>query len=161
MPSCSGQQVIFSNAGYIKTGFFADSDVEGQLANYHCNATASVHLAHHYISRMRASGKRGCVVFTSSPAALMPCPFSAMYVSFQTGFPWFQKIYCPASVATTERKLLHFLRNRRYGATKAFLTEFAVSIAPELKNEGIDISVVHPSPVDSMFYQKVLLCCQM
>ena len=35
------------------------------------------------------------------------------------------------------------------------MSEFAVSVAPELKSEGIDVAVVHPSPVDSMFYQKV------
>jgi len=39
-----------------------------------------------------------------------------------------------------------------YGATKAFVSEFAASIAPELRVEGIDVLVVHPSPVDSQFY---------
>lgn len=41
-----------------------------------------------------------------------------------------------------------------YGATKAFITEFAASIAPELRADGIDVLVVHPSPIDSNFYQK-------
>ena len=35
-----------------------------------------------------------------------------------------------------------------YGATKAFLTEFAASLAAEIKGNGIDVVVVHPSPVD-------------
>jgi len=39
-----------------------------------------------------------------------------------------------------------------YGATKAFITEFATSLAPELKPDGIDVLVVHPSPVDTGFY---------
>jgi len=39
-----------------------------------------------------------------------------------------------------------------YGATKAFLTEFASSIAPELRGDGIDVLVVHPSPVKTFFY---------
>ena len=54
---------------------------DAQLANLHCNATSSVAVAHHFIRRLRKEeGKpRGCVVFTSSPAMLMPCPFSCMY----------------------------------------------------------------------------------
>jgi len=39
-----------------------------------------------------------------------------------------------------------------YGATKAFLTEFAVSVAAEVRGDGIDVLVVHPSPVDTNFY---------
>jgi short-subunit dehydrogenase len=41
-----------------------------------------------------------------------------------------------------------------YAATKAFLTSFAVSLAGELRDVGIDIVVVHPSPVQSNFYIK-------
>ena len=39
-----------------------------------------------------------------------------------------------------------------YGATKAYLTMFAQSLAPELYPDGIDVCVVHPSPVESRFY---------
>lgn len=39
-----------------------------------------------------------------------------------------------------------------YGATKAYLTELAQSIAPEAKGLGIDVAVCHPSPVKSKFY---------
>jgi len=39
-----------------------------------------------------------------------------------------------------------------YGATKAFLTEFAVSVGAEVKADGVDVLVVHPSPVDTAFY---------
>ena len=40
-----------------------------------------------------------------------------------------------------------------YGATKCYLTEFAMSLAPEVREDGIDVCVVHPSPVESNFYQ--------
>jgi len=39
-----------------------------------------------------------------------------------------------------------------YGSTKAFLTEFGASIAAEVKDVGIDVVVVHPSPIASNFY---------
>lgn len=42
-----------------------------------------------------------------------------------------------------------------YGATKAFMTQFAASIAVELQCKGIDVTVVHPSPVASNFYDSV------
>lgn len=35
-----------------------------------------------------------------------------------------------------------------YASTKAFLTTFAASLAAEIKTNGIDVVVVHPSPVD-------------
>ena len=89
------------------------------LANYHCNATAGIELTHHFLTKLLASGRKGCVVFTSSPAGFMPCPFSSMY-----------------------------------GATKAFLTEFASSIAAEVRADGVDITVVHPSPTNSNFYAR-------
>ncbi len=41
-----------------------------------------------------------------------------------------------------------------YGATKAFISEFAASIAPELHADGIDVLAVHPSPIASNFYAK-------
>jgi len=42
-----------------------------------------------------------------------------------------------------------------YGATKAYLSSFAASLAIENKSKGIDICAVHPSPVASRFYDKV------
>jgi short-subunit dehydrogenase len=39
-----------------------------------------------------------------------------------------------------------------YGSTKAFLTEFAVSLAAEVKDHNIDVFAIHPSPVDTGFY---------
>ncbi|KAJ8605086.1 hypothetical protein CTAYLR_000360 [Chrysophaeum taylorii] len=42
-----------------------------------------------------------------------------------------------------------------YGATKAFMSQFAASIAVELQPKGVDVCVVHPSPVASNFYANV------
>ena len=42
-----------------------------------------------------------------------------------------------------------------YGASKALLSQFAASVAVELRCKGIDVCVVHPSPVASNFYDKV------
>lgn len=40
-----------------------------------------------------------------------------------------------------------------YSSTKAFLTNFAVTLAAEVKDAGIDVAVIHPSPVASNFYK--------
>ncbi len=111
-------QIVFSNAGYIKTGFFAETPLEEQLANHNVNATSAIYITHHFVKEMQTKKLRGCIGYTSSPAGFMPCPFSSMY-----------------------------------GSTKAWLTEFAMSIAPEIKSDGIDVCVVHPSPIESNFYQ--------
>merc|ERR1712070_957010 len=42
-----------------------------------------------------------------------------------------------------------------YGATKAFMSQFAASIAVELQSKGIDVCCIHPSPVASNFYNNV------
>jgi short-subunit dehydrogenase len=39
-----------------------------------------------------------------------------------------------------------------YASTKSFLTLFATSIAAEVRSEGIDVVVVHPSPIASNFF---------
>ena len=39
-----------------------------------------------------------------------------------------------------------------YGCTKSLLTSFACSLAPEARAFGIDVLVIHPSPVDTRFY---------
>ncbi len=39
-----------------------------------------------------------------------------------------------------------------YAGTKAFVTHFGISLACELKSEGVDVCVAHPSPVQSRFY---------
>lgn len=42
-----------------------------------------------------------------------------------------------------------------YGATKAFVSQLACSLHIELKSLGIDVCAVHPSPVDSNFYNNL------
>jgi short-subunit dehydrogenase len=39
-----------------------------------------------------------------------------------------------------------------YGATKAFVSQFAASLAAEVRGSGIDVLAVHPSPVASNFF---------
>jgi short-subunit dehydrogenase len=41
-----------------------------------------------------------------------------------------------------------------YGATKAFVSQFASSLAIEVRSSGIDVLAVHPSPVASNFFDK-------
>jgi short-subunit dehydrogenase len=78
-------QCIFNNAGYIVTGFFEQHSVETQLANYHCNLTANIHLTHHFYSEMIKKKLRGCIVFTSSSAGFIPNPFACMYGCTKAG----------------------------------------------------------------------------
>lgn len=40
-----------------------------------------------------------------------------------------------------------------YGATKCFVTAFATNLAPEIYWQGIDVQVMHPSPVNTNFYK--------
>ena len=42
-----------------------------------------------------------------------------------------------------------------YGATKSFVSQFAASLAVEVRAMGIDVLAVHPSPVASNFFDKV------
>jgi len=109
--------LLFNNAGFITIGLFADLPLARQMKNYNVNATSSVKITHHFLNEMLSKKLKGIITFTSSPAGLMPCPFSTIY-----------------------------------GATKAFLTEFGASLAAEVRNEGIDVMVMHPSPVDTNFY---------
>lgn len=56
---------------------------------------------------------------------------------------------CPSSPS------LRCWRYKRYGATKAFISNLAVSLSVEVRSKGIDILAVHPSPVNSQFYSKL------
>lgn len=74
-------QCIFNNAGFIVTGFLDQSPIGKILANIECNATASVNVTHHFLSKLVTLKKKGCIVFTSSVAAYTPTPFASMYAS--------------------------------------------------------------------------------
>ena len=110
-------KLLFCNAGFMITGFYADVPIGKTKANAAVNVGCHLELAHEYINRLLAKKQKGAVFFTSSPAWMLPSPTAAMYAG-----------------------------------TKAFVTHFGVSLAAELKSEGIDVCVAHPSPVRSNFY---------
>merc|ERR1712039_291629 len=78
-------QLVFNNAGFILTGFFEQHSLESQLANFHCNLTANIHLTHYFYSRLIEKGLKGCIVFTSSSAGFIPNPFAIMYGCTKAG----------------------------------------------------------------------------
>jgi short-subunit dehydrogenase len=110
--------LVFNNAGYICTGFFADTDFDKVRANFECNAVCALGITHHFVRKMMDRKRRGLVTFTSSAGAYLPGPTATLYSS-----------------------------------SKAFLTNFAVTLAAEVKDVGIDVVVIHPSPVTTNFYK--------
>lgn len=74
-------QVCFLNAGYIQTGFFVKTTLDKSYANLECNVGHVVGLSHLLIKHLQAAGNPGCLVFTSSAAAVMPAPFASLYNS--------------------------------------------------------------------------------
>lgn len=74
-------QVCFLNAGYIQTGFFVKTALEKNCANLECNVGHVVGLSHMLINHMQDAGTPGCLVLTSSAAAVMPAPFASLYNS--------------------------------------------------------------------------------
>lgn len=78
-------QIVFNNAGYILTGFFEQHSADAQLANFHCNLTANIHLTHYFYGQMLAKELKGCIVYTSSSAGFIPNPFAAMYGCTKSG----------------------------------------------------------------------------
>ncbi|KAL6769693.1 hypothetical protein ACKKBG_A32010 [Auxenochlorella protothecoides x Auxenochlorella symbiontica] len=74
-------QVVFLNAGYVLTGFFADVALERQNANLECNAVNAVQITHVLLQKLLDKHLKGCFVYTSSAAAAIPNPFSVLYAS--------------------------------------------------------------------------------
>mmetsp|Transcript_47549 Transcript_47549/g.115845 ORF Transcript_47549/g.115845 Transcript_47549/m.115845 type:complete len:335 (-) Transcript_47549:148-1152(-) len=72
-------RILFNNAGFLVTGFFDQAPAPKLLANMECNATATVAITHHFVSKLVSKKLTGCVVFTSSVAGFIPTPFSGMY----------------------------------------------------------------------------------
>lgn len=73
--------LVFLNAGYMLTGFFEATSLPAQLANLECNAVSAVAIAHVFLTRMVADGRKGCLVFTSSAAAAVASPFTCLYAA--------------------------------------------------------------------------------
>jgi short-subunit dehydrogenase len=88
-----------------------------------CNATAPIQISHHFVQRILAESKRSVAERRGA----------VFFTSSPAGI-----MPCPTTVM--------------YGATKAFLTEFATSLSAEVFADGLDVLVVHPSPVDTGFY---------
>ena len=105
------------------TGFFDSSPLEKQLANLECNATAAVQITHHFLQRLIKDRKRGCIVYTSSVSGYMPSPFSCEYF---TGRSPLRVLLSPIGMYAAAM----------YGATKAFLSQFAACLAVEVKSRG-------------------------
>ncbi|CAK0786342.1 hypothetical protein CVIRNUC_009555 [Coccomyxa viridis] len=74
-------QLLFNNAGYMLTGFFECTPLEKQMANLECNAVCGVAITHHFLAKMVQKKLRGCIVFTSSAAAAIASPFTALYAA--------------------------------------------------------------------------------
>ncbi|DBB17130.1 TPA: hypothetical protein ACH3X3_014207 [Trebouxia sp. C0006] len=74
-------QLIFSNAGYILTGFFEKWTLEHHLQNIECNSTSAVAITHHFLGQLIDKKLKGCIVFTSSAAACIPSPFGVTYAA--------------------------------------------------------------------------------
>lgn len=74
-------KIVFSNAGFIVTGFMDQTPLGKLLANVECNATASLSITHHFVQIMVQKKFKGCIVYTSSVSAFIPCPFAASYAA--------------------------------------------------------------------------------
>eukprot|EP00730_Choanoeca_flexa_P015441 TRINITY_DN7093_c0_g1_i5.p1 TRINITY_DN7093_c0_g1~~TRINITY_DN7093_c0_g1_i5.p1 ORF type:complete len:354 (+),score=45.55 TRINITY_DN7093_c0_g1_i5:55-1062(+) len=110
--------LVFNNAGFITTGFFAKTSIQRSMANFNCNAGAIIPITHHFLNKILESGRPGLFAYTSSSAGFVPNPLSILYPS-----------------------------------TKSFMTFFAASLAAEVKSKGVDVVVVHPSPMATNFFK--------
>lgn len=72
-------QILCNNAGFITTGGFADVPLKREMANYHTNVTSGLTLTHYFADNMLNKGLRGLITYTSSSAAFIPNPMSALY----------------------------------------------------------------------------------
>lgn len=71
--------LLFNNAGYICTGFFADTDFERLRTNLECNAGCAVPITHHFLRDMIRRKTKGLITFTSSASCYLPGPTATMY----------------------------------------------------------------------------------
>ena len=74
-------QIIFNNAGFIVTGFMDQTPIGKSLANIECNATSTVNVTHHFLTKLVTQKLKGCIVFTSSVSGYTPTPFASMYAA--------------------------------------------------------------------------------
>lgn len=102
-------QVCFLNAGYIQTGLFHKTALPKLYANLECNVGHVVGLTHLLVNRMTTmkEQKGGCIVLTSSAAAVMPAPFAALYNSTKAFLSAFGSSLA-AEVATSKIDVMVF-----------------------------------------------------
>lgn len=111
-------QVCFLNAGYIQTGFFVKTTLEKNYANLECNVGHVVGLSHMLINQLQDAGRPGCLVFTSSAAAVMPAPFASLYNSTKAFLSAFGSSIA-AEVRQYDSRLFQFVETSILGVLKA------------------------------------------
>jgi NAD(P)-dependent dehydrogenase (short-subunit alcohol dehydrogenase family) len=70
---------------------------------------------------------------------------------------WHRVRLCPYREMTLFTPMIArawFAHSGRYASTKAFMTMFATSVAAEVNSLGIDVVVVHPSPMATNFFEQ-------
>ncbi len=65
--------LLFNNAGFITTGFFAYTALGRSVANFNCNAACVLPITHHFVKKMMDENIKGLVAFTSSSAGVCVC----------------------------------------------------------------------------------------
>jgi len=154
--------IVFCNAGFMVTGFVDQAPIEKLLLNIECNATSAVNIAHYFVRPLIANKKKGCIVFTSSVAGFIPT--RTYGISFACKVP----VCCSACwrCSNASRLVSYFFHSysiafaAMYASTKAFVSQFASCLHIEVKPLGIDVCAVHPSPVASNFYSKLVRTCE-
>eukprot|EP01147_Barroeca_monosierra_P004958 gene4956-6924_t len=129
--------LVFNNAGFITTGNFPF-----QLFNVCCDVTSCA-LSGFF---NKTSIERSMSNFHCNATCIVPITHHFLtrilsnsrkgliaFTSSSAGF-----VPTPLSVI--------------YPSTKSFITLFATSLAPEVKSQGVDIVVVHPSPMMTNFF---------
>ncbi|KAJ3047529.1 hypothetical protein HK097_011454 [Rhizophlyctis rosea] len=71
--------LLFNNAGYITTGFFAHTALEKTIANYNVNSTCTIKITHHYLNLMLQRKQKGLIEFTSSSGGFIPGAMTGIY----------------------------------------------------------------------------------
>lgn len=116
-------QLLFCNAGFMLTGFFHSTPFGKTKANSEVNVGCHLQLTHEYVSRMMRFDK----TVNGKRGA----------VFFTSSPAWM----LPGPTAAM------------YAGTKAFVSNFGAALAAELRTNGVDVCVIHPSPIQSRFYE--------
>ncbi|KAJ1569022.1 hypothetical protein HK096_004478 [Nowakowskiella sp. JEL0078] len=74
-------QLVFNNAGYIRTGLFGHLSISTIMKNYDCNSTNYIYISHHFLNLMRERGQKGLLAYTASSGCFVPTPMTIMYGS--------------------------------------------------------------------------------